>query len=224
VCLCDCDECAEAQREELEQLERDRVRTRAVSEEARHYRETYADDRPPPARAPSSGPWMYLLGVGMLVAAGVWIFGQSGGKFRDERASTAVATDPSEIATQQAARAPAAQKRDPLDEMVDRVGAATSLSDAIARARPGMADSDGEPNAATWLRAGWIAEHDTRWAGIGALQVTSFGAAMKDWEAVAGRRLCMSGTIGEIVADRMRVPADRDHRFHAIVITRSTAS
>lgn len=195
VCLCDCDECAEAQREELEQLERDRARTRGVSEEARRYRETYADDRPPPARPRSSGPWMYVLGIGMFAAAGVWLFGQSGGKLRDERVSTAVSTDETEQAAAHATQAPTRQPS--LDERLAGMG----LAAAIGRLRPSMQDTEGgELSEADKAFARWAAR-GMKWAELSAISETEPGLVMKDPDKERGRRVCVSGSIIQIRAE-----------------------
>jgi hypothetical protein len=75
------------------------------------------------------------------------------------------------------------------------------IPDAIAAARPLMKNTIGRLDGGSALLALWASRHLT-WAGLEALPETSPALFRKDPEAERGKRLCMSGTVREIRAEK----------------------
>lgn len=89
-------------------------------------------------------------------------------------------------------RAPTVQER--LDET-------KALWVAISVLKPLFSDTVNETDAATKALAVWGSEHMT-WPEIQALPETKRALVMKDSDPERGKRLCASGTLSEIQADR----------------------
>jgi hypothetical protein len=102
--------------------------------------------------------------------------------------------------------------------------AKTSVADAIEMARPMMSNTVGRLDLGSALLAIWASKNLT-WSAIEGLQETSPSLFKKDPEAERGRRLCMSGTILEIRAEKTlagRIVEDR--ALPLIERTRNTQS
>lgn len=77
----------------------------------------------------------------------------------------------------------------------------TSLTDAIAAARPMMSNTVGRLDVGSALLAIW-ASKNLSWQALEALSETSPALFKKDPDAERGKRLCISGTVLEIRAEK----------------------
>ena len=85
--------------------------------------------------------------------------------------------------------------------LAERVGAATSLDDALTILDPHFDDTVNEVSGGAAVLAVWAA-HRLRWSELMRRPETSFRLVMKDSVAERGKRLCARGTINEIAVDR----------------------
>jgi hypothetical protein len=97
------------------------------------------------------------------------------------------------------------------------------LPDAIAAARPQMQNTIGRLDGGSALLALWASRHLT-WAGLEALPETSPALFRKDPEAERGNRLCMSGTVREIRAEKTLAARLADDRALPLIIRPTTTT
>jgi hypothetical protein len=89
----------------------------------------------------------------------------------------------------------------------------TSLTEAIQAARPSMSNTIGRLDAGSAMLALW-ASKNLSWRALEALPETSPALFKKDPDAERGSRLCISGTVLEIRAEKTlsnRIVEDRAH-------------
>lgn len=79
------------------------------------------------------------------------------------------------------------------------------LIDAIAFAKPSMADTENDIDLGSVVLASWSAD-DLTWADLqlDIIPATTIGKMHKDSESERGHRLCFGGEIVEIAADKVR--------------------
>ena len=95
----------------------------------------------------------------------------------------------------------------------------TSLEDAIAVARPQMVNTVGRLDTGSALLALWAVGH-LSWDMLEALPATSAAMFQKDPEAERGKRLCVTGTIVEIRAERSLAARLVDNRTVPLITLR----
>lgn len=109
-------------------------------------------------------------------------------------------TSPAPVATSEY-RAPAAPAPRVLTP-IEQLAAKTTLAEAIAFTRPHMADSVDEIDQGTAMLAVWSTTR-MKWSDVSAIQPeTSVPRAMKDSDLERGKRICASGSIIEIAAEK----------------------
>lgn len=87
----------------------------------------------------------------------------------------------------------------PLEQMMGK----TTLSDAIAFAKPSMEDSRDDTDKGTLLMVSWLSKNPSNWAAIQALPDTSIAKVLKDSEEERGKRLCVSGRVIQIHTEKL---------------------
>ncbi len=165
------------------------------------------------SRRPRSTPWTLIVvgAVGIVIIAGIVIL-RSRGQEPTADPSTA-SSAPSSAAELEALLESPAGSASPgdLDPTKSNILTKTSLTDAIAAARPMMNNTVGRLDVGSALLAMW-ASKNLSWAALEALPETSPALFKKDPDAERGRRLCMTGTVLEIRAERTlssRIVEDR---------------
>lgn len=88
-----------------------------------------------------------------------------------------------------------------LPSPTERLASATTLAQAIGAARQAMSDEEMTLSPGAAMLAGWSAQRLT-WADLQTIPETKRSLIMKDPEAERGKRLCASGTVVEIHAER----------------------
>ncbi len=117
------------------------------------------------------------------------------GKPETKDTSAPAAAEPAEAT----AAAPAAESP---KSIADILNSKTTLNEALSLTKPGMTDSsDGSLSIGGQQLAFWGIEH-MKWSEIQALESTKHAVVQKDPDAVRGKKICTSGSVIEITADK----------------------
>jgi hypothetical protein len=115
---------------------------------------------------------------------------------KEEGAAATPAGDPRGPAAGDVKPAPAPEPEP--ERPIDRIRAATTFAEAMAIARPLMADAVDEIDDGAVLLAAWGAEK-MRWGDVAvARNETSLKLTLKDSDEARGKRMCASGRLVEI--------------------------
>ncbi|HEY3494746.1 MAG TPA: hypothetical protein VGK73_08680 [Polyangiaceae bacterium] len=148
-------------------------------------------------QSPKSHMGGAMLGIiaALAITAAIVFFATEGPP--DDRSLDPVADTGPVSASSLAAESPA-----PEVAIGDRMGRAASLSEAINILRPHMGDAMGEaPHPSAAVLAMWM-NHRRFWPSLQRMSDSSRAEAMKDSAAHRGLRICTTGSVVEIYADR----------------------
>ena len=150
------------------------------------------------SRRSSPTPWFVGGGVVFVLALGALALARS----RSETAG-AVSASASDSATIDAVMAAASASETQGAESADRASvlSKTSLADAIAATKPKMTNTNARLDEGAALFALWASKNLT-WNDLSSLVETTPALFRKDPDAERGKRLCVSGTINEIRAEK----------------------
>ena len=96
------------------------------------------------------------------------------------------------------AEAPPPPEPSPLDTILE----VPNLPQAIAVAKPFMADTRDDYSVGAVMLALWSAQGKSRWEDFQAIPATKYKLVMKDPEEARGKRLCVRGSIVQIQVER----------------------
>jgi hypothetical protein len=137
------------------------------------------------------------FGVLLLLASGVWFYSSSSKPSQSQPApSPAVATTDEPRVEQKRADPPP-----PKPLSLDQRLAGRQLAVALEVVRPLLGDTIDQPSEADLSFARWAARSLT-WEDLQSVQETEPALVMKDSEAERGKRICASGSIVQIEAQR----------------------
>lgn len=92
--------------------------------------------------------------------------------------------------------------KDEAAKLINQIQSIPTLEGAIQLAVSMMSDSHNEMPAAAMLIPLWAEKNKINLSMINAVTSTSYGKIMKDSTSERGKRLCISGMVGDIAVDR----------------------
>lgn len=105
-------------------------------------------------------------------------------------------------ANQPAVSTPVAAPTKPPPTPFEEIQTKTTITEAIAYAKPSMKDTENELDKGTVLLTAWLAQHPS-WGGINALPDTSIAKVLKDSDTERGKKICTGGSIIQISSDKV---------------------